>query len=762
MLKVFQVCLFLFLFSSAGYGQITNIDPNQSYINVNTPRTPESAAFEKYGNTEVNEFTGASNISIPIYNLKSRFLESPITLSYQATGIKVNQEASWVGLGWDLIAGGRITVETKGSVDFCAATRGLFSTTNLSLGMQKLFNRLANNREVSVLTYASVCDAGLQCNTDPAPDNLQAVQDMTEFGAGEPDIFRANFLGHSLTFYVDKITGNLNFIGEQSLFSINYILDAYNNITGWTITDNVGISYYFNQVETSTNTLPGSAVIPATSTSAWLLTKVVHPSGDYIQYTYNNFGYSVPAFTMYGSIDWYTNTNTVNLSNDYNQNITVQSPFYLTRIESVDAAVDFIVDTRSDLYGPGSRKLTQIKVTDKFTGVVKKMATFNYTYFQSGTNPSSTYLNSLFYNLPAPLTASAYLACSNTRLRLDSVNINYNNYQPPYKFYYNVIAVDKYSYGQDHWGYFNGVANQTNGYSFTHLIPFSGLGGVQNIIPANLLNTSIIGYSRECDPTLVQAMMMTSVVYPAGGSAMFSYAPHQSKMILQNTITGGGVRINSVSSFLGGNLTGRTNYTYYGGKYMGSVEYYNGTTTLACNGIVGQMKYSSNGAANYNDILIGYAMVSSTEQSPTGASNGSLLKMFNIVTPSSSYSNGTGFDVLPAHWPAIHPINPQTATDWLNASYSGFPPTPASNLEGKLMQEQYFDSLNNLLKSVSYYYHLANYTNNFYDVKAIQNRINGFDGSGCSGTWNTGTDDGVRPSSSLFLLPNHFILYRTV
>ena len=76
----------------------TNLDAAKNFVNVNIPKTPESVAFEKYGNVEVNEFTGAANISIPIYLLKSRFLECPITLCYQATGIRVNQEASWVGL----------------------------------------------------------------------------------------------------------------------------------------------------------------------------------------------------------------------------------------------------------------------------------------------------------------------------------------------------------------------------------------------------------------------------------------------------------------------------------------------------------------------------------------------------------------------------------------------------------------------------------------------------------------------------------------
>jgi hypothetical protein len=747
-----RILPFLFLVLSInGFSQI-NTDPNQTYINVNTPRTPESAGFEKYGTTQVNEFTGTTNISIPIYTLKSRFLEAPITLSYQATGIRVNQEASWVGLGWDLNAGGRITVEIRGCADFNGTTRGLSSPTNLAAGMQGIFNRLSNARENAVLTPSTICEGGTGCSTDPNFDNLAAIQEMTEFGTGEPDIFRANFMGHSLTYYVDKISNSIKFIGEQSLFNISYTLDGFNNITAWTIIDDDGVTYYFNQAETTTNTLPGNAVIPATTTSAWLLTKAVHPSGDYIQYTYNNYGYAVPAFTMSGWVNWVVTTATPTLSIDNYQNIVMQSPYYLTRVESQDAAVDFTLDTRTDLYGPGSRKLTQIKVSDKLTGIVKKTATFNYSYFQSSYNPWASYLSGLTYYFPSPLTNGGYIGCSSSRLRLDSVSINLNSYHPPYRFTYNATVPDKYEYGQDHWGYYNGASNATNGYSFTHLIPFSGIGGVQNVIPASVLNTSNIGTSRECDPWLVQAMVLNSIVYPTGGSTSFTYEPHQSNFVTTGGgVTGGGIRIKTISNYESGNLIGTTNYTYSGGKYMGNIHYWTDANELSgCTASTGQQKYSSTGAVNFNEILIGYAQITIAGQSPTGQSNGYLVKTFNISTPSSNYSNGLGFDLAPPYFPAGEShssINGWTYDMWLDPLRKNFPPTPSANLEGKLTQEQYFDSLNNLIKSVNYYYHLANYINSLYDIRAVQNRDVGFTSNGCSGGspnggWGTG---GNRP-----------------
>jgi len=763
MIRILQVTILLALFIR-GYSQVNNADPNQTYINVNTPRSPEAAGFEKYGAAQVNEFTGTSSIHIPIYTLKSRYLEVPISLSYQATGIRVNQEASWVGLGWDLNAGGRITVEVRGCADFNGLTKGLTSPTTLATGMQRIFNRLGQARENAVLTPSTLCEVvGSACSSDTNYDNLQAIQEMTEYGTGEPDIFRANFLGHSLTYFVDKISGSVRFVGEQSLFNINYALDANNNITGWTLVDDGGVTYYFNQTETTTSTLPGNAVIPATTTTAWLLTKMVHPSGDSILFTYNTYGYAAPAFTMSGWVNWVISPSNLTTSTDTYQNVNLQSPYYLTRIESTDAAVDFTLDTRTDLYGPGSRKLTQIKVSDKITSTVKKTATLYYSYFQSSYNPWSSYLNSLTYYLPNPLTTSGYIGCSSSRLRLDSVNINLNTYQPPYRFAYNSTVPDKYSYSQDHWGYYNGVDNRVNGYSFTHLIPYSGTGGVQTDISTSVLSTTSLGSSRDCDPNYVQAMILTSVNYPTGGSTTFTYEPHQGSLIAGASLTGGGVRVKSIKNYESGRLAGITNYAYSGGKYMGMIQYETRANELvSCNptppnpSLMGQIKYNTTGSINFNDILIGYAQITVSQQSSIGKSNGYLVKTFNIATPSSNYSSGMGFDLAPPYFPSGESRTDLSGNGYdiyLTPRNQPFAPTPSASLEGKLTQEQYFDSLNNLLRTTNYYYHLANYSNSFYDIKAVQNRQNGFNVSGCGLYPNEGYNSGgIRPVN-LFVSP---------
>lgn len=83
-----------------------------------TPPPPNAAALAQYADTPISNYTGVPNISIPLFNLESGKIKPPITLSYHSSGIKVAQEASFIGLGWTLNAGGLITRQVRGLDDF--------------------------------------------------------------------------------------------------------------------------------------------------------------------------------------------------------------------------------------------------------------------------------------------------------------------------------------------------------------------------------------------------------------------------------------------------------------------------------------------------------------------------------------------------------------------------------------------------------------------------------------------------------------------
>ncbi|GAB4494716.1 MAG: hypothetical protein OHK0019_21870 [Saprospiraceae bacterium] len=81
------------------------------------PIPPNPASLGKYGDIPVSHYTGVPDISIPIYTFTEGNISLPITLSYHASGIRLEEVASWVGLGWALNAGGVITRSIQHSPD---------------------------------------------------------------------------------------------------------------------------------------------------------------------------------------------------------------------------------------------------------------------------------------------------------------------------------------------------------------------------------------------------------------------------------------------------------------------------------------------------------------------------------------------------------------------------------------------------------------------------------------------------------------------
>jgi hypothetical protein len=72
------------------------IDPNSFKI---TPVSPNTASLGLYGHTPVGHYTGIPSIDIPLYEIDLDGKKIPISISYHASGIRVAQEASSIGLG---------------------------------------------------------------------------------------------------------------------------------------------------------------------------------------------------------------------------------------------------------------------------------------------------------------------------------------------------------------------------------------------------------------------------------------------------------------------------------------------------------------------------------------------------------------------------------------------------------------------------------------------------------------------------------------
>ena len=86
------------LLPCTGYGQTMQEVELNKIVQV----SPDAAALGKYGEYPVGLYTGIPSINIPFYEINSGRIKIPIGISYNAGGIKVEEIASSVGLGWAL------------------------------------------------------------------------------------------------------------------------------------------------------------------------------------------------------------------------------------------------------------------------------------------------------------------------------------------------------------------------------------------------------------------------------------------------------------------------------------------------------------------------------------------------------------------------------------------------------------------------------------------------------------------------------------
>jgi hypothetical protein len=233
-LKVIQILLLIIVFGNV-YGQ----EPDLPQI---VPVSPEAASLGKYGEIPVNLATGKINYTVPLYTIEVGGFQWPIYLSYNYSGLVVEQDPPMTGLGWDLIAGGRITRQIRGIPD--------------ELGGSATLNYKKN-------TIVPYLESGTQ------PSSMYNLYNNISNGLfdGQNDKYHVN-AGSLSGSYVYNEDDEVVFIDHR-----NYDID------GTTITDENGIKYYFGQSELgdyNVNAPEGSTteLVP----TSYLLTKIELPN----------------------------------------------------------------------------------------------------------------------------------------------------------------------------------------------------------------------------------------------------------------------------------------------------------------------------------------------------------------------------------------------------------------------------------------------------------------------------------------------------
>lgn len=494
--------LTLLLAFTTVYGQASLDEQHISHKQFQSvvPQSPNAASLGKYGEVPVGMYTGIPSISIPIYEINTGKLKLPITLSYHAGGIKVEEIASWVGLGWSISTGGQVTRQVRGAPDESA--NGYLTT------------------------YRKIYEYE-QMTTNQKKDYLRDVLHYDY--DSEPDIFSYSAGSLSGSFFFDT-TGNFITIPLSKV--------SISGVNGFVIADVDGTLYHFTVPETTTSSSISNGALsgnPSSSVSAWLLSKIVSATGtDSINFEYEQ---NVTNFTSFSSqTKYYSYQNDGSACNK--QPVTYNSAnsvlgYRLKKILFKNGEILFNKETTMRKDVPDDNALESVVVRSENNSYYKKLV-FHHHYAQSMGAPGE-------YN---PAYKEYY------RLVLDSISLMDNGATAINKYKFDYASPDqlpnRMSFSQDYWGYFNGA---NNGNDF---VPpaFHNFGLWSNPV-------YVPGANRNPSESYSKNGTLTSITYPTGGTTTFTYEGNRALTLKQ--VGGSAETTGSVS--VGSTINGGTIFT---------------------------------------------------------------------------------------------------------------------------------------------------------------------------------------------------------
>ncbi|MCS3532915.1 hypothetical protein [Chryseobacterium sp. JUb7] len=451
--------------------QATEMQNNKYNLTI---KSPDASQLSKHIDIPTTTHTGTVGIDIPIYNIKIDNYSLPISLKYHASGVKVKEIASKVGLGWSLSIGGIsmskqiIANEDKGYIPAINQADGAFQP---------------NDRTSSDFSFAS------QIMGFDASDPSNTYNHLGQKRDTQPDIFSYSIPGSSGDFYLDS-TGSPIKIGETSV----KISKPYPFI----LTDDSGNIYYFsiaNEMRTVGGALPTIENIVSTD---FKIDKIVLPNGKEIKFEY----LSTPSYKYLSSyykgfsypLQCQTSTDGVVANTDYNEYASLTEVLrekYLDKIIYPDGYTLFTYsNNRQDILG--GLALENISVYDNSNKLIANQQ-LNKSYFTTDdTKNIGGYTN--------------HTDALTKRLKLNEVKNTFDNSSYKLTYYEGNLLPNRLSDATDFVGYSNGKSNN--------------LG-----IPYVALDDDIYGWGDDKNPDINFAVSgsLKELIYPTGGKMGIEY-----------------------------------------------------------------------------------------------------------------------------------------------------------------------------------------------------------------------------------------------
>jgi len=442
------------------------------------PPAPEAASVFKFSEVPVSTYTGLPDISVPIYEIKTKHMVIPINLSYQARGIMVEEVAPRVGLGWSLNYGGMVSRQTRDKAD------------DLANGY------LVQNYYNGVFTDATQRGAMWEAYSSGSPD---IVPDMV------PDqfFFQANTVNGKFVFN-QATQGILQQKYSDVKISKTWSQDQ-TGIESWIVTDEHGNKFYYGKSKDGSRAaLDYDETVSYVYSSPSETVTTMNGGNDRAVTTWHLMEIETP---FHESISfWYEEE----LSTYYRRSFddvkqgTISSHFALVHSHQQQIK-EIAFDNGKVIFSEAATEREDLEdgyVLDKIDilddkGISLKEYQFAYQYTISPDDNNQ---------LPYLKTADPK---SSKRLFLSSMQEKgtLGTSAPPYAFeYYPRLLPNRFSNSQDSWGYYNAADNGRYLTFFNY-----GTGNV----------------NREVNEDACMAGILTKITYPMGGSVEFTYEQNE-------------------------------------------------------------------------------------------------------------------------------------------------------------------------------------------------------------------------------------------
>ncbi len=445
------------------------------------PVSPNAASLGKVGLYPVNKNLGTTSVNIPIYTLQEGDLSVPIGLNYNTSGIRLNDMASWVGLGWSLDAGGAIIRNVKGLPD-----------KSYNSAILDLQNATFDQTNFSYMVGAS---KGL---SDTAPDQyvMNVLGRSASFYFNPENGFQAEFEDGSPIKIIVVSADEMHAILEDGTLLI--FGKGSDNALATEITRHNNPNYTFEYVST------------------WYLTELFSTDrAQNISFRYQTdgvgSGYCAPAGeNIYIDGSFAPSSADVFLKAPYHELPWINKK-YLEKIVFDNGHIEFERGSRTDLID--DFKLEAIKVYNVSDTPNEKLIDeyhFTYGYFnRSGGNYSLDYEIS-----PISFTSTKQVNSRTKALKLLSMYRGASVSEGQvHNFEYNATTLpERCTTAQDFWGFANGNTGS--------LLPATTAAreGVGPPVPYFFGNGD-----RSVDETKMKAAVLEKITYPTGGYTILEY-----------------------------------------------------------------------------------------------------------------------------------------------------------------------------------------------------------------------------------------------